>query len=285
LRPFPSHDVDFDLDFSPEQSQETAILILAGYSYGSLILKHLPPLPSILQPFSSPTDGSAASEILLRAHKLSDESNLEFINLARHHERQKRYQHEHKRSITMGGQESNSRLRKSSSSTRLRRSLDGFRAREKLWSVNSKRKEDVRLSEPEGSQAATPQVVNSQVINPQAASSQVTTSMPEVRYLLISPLTPPISTLAAPGLISRFWNRSQDSGDFIAKHISLAIYGDQDIFASSRKVHQWAESLRSKPGSRFSYVEIAGAGHFWVEHDVEKELRTALTQWEVGMWS
>jgi alpha/beta superfamily hydrolase len=105
--------------------------------------------------------------------------------------------------------------------------------------------------------------------------------MPNVRYLLISPLTPPTSALAAPALIHRFWSRSKDGcQDVIGKHISLAIYGDQDIFASAKKIRDWSEQLKAESTSRFASVEVTGAGHFWHEGGVEARLRTALKDWE-----
>jgi alpha/beta superfamily hydrolase len=67
----------------------------------------------------------------------------------------------------------------------------------------------------------------------------------------------------------------------IGKLESLAIYGDQDVFASAKKIRDWAEQLKADHGSRFASLEVSGAGHFWVEPGVEKELRSALREWEV----
>ncbi|KFY06972.1 hypothetical protein V492_07563 [Pseudogymnoascus sp. VKM F-4246] len=51
------------------------LLLLAGYSYGSLITTMLPPLPTLLTPFQSPLPGTTASEIRLRAQHLAEEQN------------------------------------------------------------------------------------------------------------------------------------------------------------------------------------------------------------------
>jgi pimeloyl-ACP methyl ester carboxylesterase len=85
--------------------------------------------------------------------------------------------------------------------------------------------------------------------------------------------------MAAPGLAHKPWNRSNDL-ELVGKHVSLAVYGDQDIFTSSKKVRQWAERLSSATGSRFEHVEIEGGGHFWHEDGVVEKLRTALKEWE-----
>ncbi|KAF2254556.1 hypothetical protein BU26DRAFT_514441 [Trematosphaeria pertusa] len=278
LHPLPASDAVFTPDQSPvSQKQSSAdlsrspteqspVLVLAGYSYGSLILKHLPPVPSILQPFANPASGSAADEILLRAHKLADESNLEWINAARDNERQKRSRgHEGKLSVTVGGEETSPEKRRSS--REIRRSLDGRRSLDlsgRLRSLSHRRRKEGLPQTPTESSTAS-----------------LTITVPDVKYLLISPLMPPVSTLAAPVLGYKFWNKSHGvCQEVVAKHVSLAIFGDHDIFTSAKKVRDWAERLKSESGSRFSSVEIAGAGHFWHEHGAEEKLRTALREWE-----
>lgn len=277
IRPFPPLDATFSPDQSPvsprlnkvaeipiRQSEEVPIVVLGGYSYGSTILRHLPPVPSILQPFAAPLTGSSASEILLRAHKLSDQSNLEWINQARDGERRKRNGHENKLSVTMGGEETSPDVRRSS--REIRRSIDGRRSLDigsRIRSLSHRRRKD--STEPK-----TP---------PEVGDSRPEITVPDVRYLLISPLTPPVSTLAAPGLGPKLWSRDKVSHEIIGKHVSLAVYGDHDIFTSARKAHQWAEDLKNEQGSRFSYTEITGAGHFWVERGVEEKLRTTLRDW------
>lgn len=280
IHPFPP----VDANFSPEQSpisprlnravefprhnEQTPIVVLGGYSYGSTILRHLPPVPSILQPFAAPHTGSSACEILLRAHKLSDQSNLEWINQARNSERQRRRGLENKLSVTMGGEETSPDARRSS--REIRRSIDGRRSLDlgnRIRSISHRRRKD----------SAGPKTP------PDSGEARPDISVPDVRYLLISPLTPPISILAAPGLGPKLWSRDKEPHENVGKHISLAIYGDQDIFTSARKVHQWAEKLKSEQGSRFSHTEIAGAGHFWIERGVEEKLRTTLREWSSTM--
>ncbi|KAF2110165.1 Alpha/Beta hydrolase protein [Lophiotrema nucula] len=278
VQPFPTPDTTFTPESSPVKTRapkpgvlaknDPALIILGGYSYGSMILRHLPPVPSILHPFSAPMTGSAASEILLRARKLADQSNLEWINLARDHEHQRRRGHVNKLSVTMGGEETNPDLRRSS--REIRRSIDGGRRsldlKTRMRSVSHRRR---KKSAP-----GTP---------PESNIAHVAITMPHVRYLLISPLTPPVSTLAAPGL-SRFWSRwKEEHHEVVGKHTALAVYGDQDIFSSVKKVREWATKLSSEPGSRFSHAEVAGAGHFWIEHGVEEKLRSAIRDWEAGI--
>ncbi|CAO2657373.1 Nn.00g034990.m01.CDS01 [Neocucurbitaria sp. VM-36] len=256
-------------DISHTRSEGPPIVILGGYSYGSLILKHLPPVPSILQPFSSPITGTAADEILLRAHKLADQSNLEWINLARDQAQEKRWKHGHeaKLSVTMGGEETSPEKRRRS--REIRRSLEGGRSldlKTRIRSLSHRRRGDEGL------------------VTPPEEENSTSTITAEIRYLLISPLTPPISTLAAPSLGPKFWSRPKEGHqEAIGKHAALAIYGDQDIFASAKKTRSWTEQLKAGSGSQFTSVEVEGAGHFWVEMGVEEKLRTTLRDWEAGV--
>ncbi|KAI4651365.1 uncharacterized protein J4E78_008057 [Alternaria triticimaculans] len=281
LRPRITSDLTFVPDQSPilsnqnelaqVQDDASPIVILGGYSYGSLILRHLPPIPTILQPFSTPIAGTAADEIVLRARKLADQSNLEWINLARDETRARRKSragNEPRPQVTMGGEETSTEKRRSSRD--VRRSLEGgsrLEIRTRLRSLSHRRRHENHepIPQPEKKSTKTP-------------------TMPDVRYLLISPLTPPTSTLAAPALIHKFWSRSKDEyQEVIGKHMTLAIYGDQDIFASSKKIRDWSEQLKAEPNSRFTSVEVAGGGHFWHENGVEVRLRSALKEWEAAI--
>jgi hypothetical protein len=282
LRPYPASDARFAPENSPmlqvnhpeqpacRQTTKSPIVILGGYSYGSLILKHLPPISTILYPFSSPILGSARDEILLRAHKLADQSNLTWINLARCQEREKRLRErgrEPKQSVTMGGEETTPEKRRTSRD--IRRSVDrglNVELGNRLRSLSHCRRKD-------GSPVTSLEKTDT-----------VPITAPEVRYLLVSPLTPPISTFVAPALGHKFWSKSRgESDDVIGKHATLAIYGNQDIFTSAKRIRDWSEQLKAATGSLFSSVEVAEAGHFWVECGVEEKLRAALREWEAGI--
>jgi pimeloyl-ACP methyl ester carboxylesterase len=278
LQPSPAPDSIFTPDQSPisptaqngnyaaqqQPTQEAPVVILGGYSYGSIILKHLPPVPSILQPFSDPLPGSAAGEILLRARKLTDQSNLEWLNLARDREREKR--RPGRLSVTMGGEETSPEKRRSSRD--IRRSMDGRRSLDlgnRLRSLSHRRRDEAATKTP-----------------PELNLPHSSITMPEIRYLLISPLTTPISAFAAPALASKMLNRSLSSfPDVIAKHETLVVYGDQDGFSSARRIREWVVRMKSESGMRFQSVEVNGAGHFWHEEGSEEELRAALRVWEI----
>lgn len=275
LRPNPPPDAAFIPDQSPvsptaaatnETDEESPIVVLGGYSYGSTILRHLPPLLYILQPFAAPLTGSAAQEILLCVHKIADQANLEFINTARDHERRSRRGHEHKLSVQMGGEETSPEKRRSS--REVRRSVDGGRGldigtRLRSLSHSHRRSKDASPQPPTLTTEPRPAI-----------------RVPEVRYLLVSPLTPPTSTLAAPALAHGFWNRSGDEDATLKRHETLAVYGDQDMFSSAKKMREWVARMEKENQRGFRGFEVTGAGHFWFEEGVERQLREALQRWE-----
>jgi hypothetical protein len=273
LRPFTTANAISTLEQPSTSSQalNCPAVILGGYSYGSLILRHLPPVPTILQPFASPIIGSSHHEILTRAHKLAEQSNLAWANIARSKEREGRTRkkgHEPKSSVTIGGEETTPEKRRTSRD--IRRSVDRGLSVEignRLRSLSHSHRGYKNDSPPISLETA----------------ERVLITMPEVRYLLISPLTPPISTLAAPALSRKFWNRSRGALEVVGLHITLAIYGGQDIFTSAKRTRDWSDQLKAMPGSRFSSIEVAEAGHFWVESGVEEKLRDALRHWEASI--
>ncbi|KAF2025616.1 hypothetical protein EK21DRAFT_75961 [Setomelanomma holmii] len=280
LRPHPNPDTCFTPEQSPikprdvqaetsksGRNEEIPIVILGGYSYGSLILKNLPPVLTLIQPFSAPVTGSASDEIIMRAHKLADQSNLAWINLARNREREARPKakgHEPNSSFTMGGEETKPEKRRTSRD--IRRSMEGGLGIE----IGSR----LRSLSHRGRKDSSPAVsLERKKIAP--------LTLPEVQYLLVSPLSPPISTLAAPALGHKFWSRGKEPfHNAIGKHATFAIYGGHDIFTSAKRTRGWSEQMRATPGSQFSSLEIAEAGHFWVGNGVEGKLRAALREWQ-----
>ena len=59
----------------PPAQKEPPVLIMGGYSYGSMITMQLPPLVEMLRPFVAPELGTAAAEIRLRAEHLAEHQN------------------------------------------------------------------------------------------------------------------------------------------------------------------------------------------------------------------
>ncbi|KAK0625533.1 Alpha/Beta hydrolase protein [Bombardia bombarda] len=71
LDPFRSETVAF----APIRSSHPPVLLLCGYSYGAMVTSQLPFLDTILSPFNTPSCGSPAAEIRLRAQHLAETQN------------------------------------------------------------------------------------------------------------------------------------------------------------------------------------------------------------------
>lgn len=111
-----------------------------------------------------------------------------------------------------------------------------------------------------------------------------------ISYLLVSPLLPPLS-----GFLTIFSKLSLDAAaelsaqgrdvpcpkpvDQLCHHRTLAIYGNQDGFTSTKKLRKWSAELSGTSQGMFQAREIDRAGHFWRENGVEAEARHALRDW------
>lgn len=122
---------------------ERPLLILAGYSYGSLVTTLLPPLPTLLIPFQSPNHGSTASEIRLRAQHLAESQNALHTARVRHaSETRSRRRLAASRNLTtgmrVGGEETSPDVRRASHEAhRGRRSLGLDRLEHSEWGRRS----------------------------------------------------------------------------------------------------------------------------------------------------
>lgn len=258
---------------SLEAGRQGITIILGGYSYGSLLASHLPTIDVILERFAKIAKGSAEAEIRLRAKTLSTQWN----KLAHNHcvvERGRSLKSNggSPRSLgtVFGGEESEPGSRRTSQDSRrslefIRRSVD--RSRRKFGSRT--RKNGLHLEGEEHLELSK---------MPQ----------PQVHYLLISPLLPPISLFAT--MFSRLSNdkilasngKRQSSAALdepLVNHPTLAIYGNKDFFTSRKKLRRWAEGLAEKPNSLFRFKEICSAGHFWQEEGVDIQMRACIKEW------
>ncbi|OCL04897.1 hypothetical protein AOQ84DRAFT_345562 [Glonium stellatum] len=264
----PSSPFDISTDGRTSPQNECARVILGGYSYGSLIVKHIPPTAKILELFHKVEDGTAAAEILLRASNLSAQRNREWENALaargrQQSNRERRYTNEHSLSVIVGGEETSPEKRRSSRETRRSSERDhSFEFPRGFGSMSLRRKK----------REHSLCVIESQI--PLDSGPSQSTA-----YLLVSPLLPPLSTFAAPSMVQRFWSKSKDHHENIVLQPTLAVFGDHDFFTSVKKLRPWAEKLNKELGSGFTYEEIGGAGHFWHEHGVEPKLRDALRKW------
>jgi alpha/beta superfamily hydrolase len=252
---------ELDHESPPEspRPEEPILVVLGGYSYGSLIASHLPNPCEILKTFSTCEEGTAAAEIKSRAASLAGQRNEEIrvLGAARIHHRKSSHKHRH--TLLVGGEETTPEKRRRSTETRrstdIRMSLDIPRTLSQF-----------RRKSYESKQPSTP---------PKPVHLEHSLPKIEPAYLLVSPLLTPISTFTA-------WSLKQDTEEQcvrFSKNPSLAVFGDDDFFTSAKTLRRWSQFIGSRPASRFRCVEIKGAGHFWHDRDTQIQLKKAVKDW------
>lgn len=101
----------------------------------------------------------------------------------------------------------------------------------------------------------------------------------QVAYLLVSPLQGWVNTLAT--MWSSKAAREKDSVPENEMKFTidqtLAIFGDDDVFVSAKKLRIWVERLstarKGKERCQFRHKEVPGAGHFWHDHQAVQVLQ------------
>jgi hypothetical protein len=232
-------------------------IIFGGYSFGSQIMTHLPDPLDILKRFSAEEEGTAASEVIIRAKSLAGQRNEQVRVLGA--ERASRGH------VVVGGEETAPEKRRKSSefkhSLDIKRSLDIPR---KLSQYRRRSQETRRHT----------------------TNAVADTELPTVRpaYLLISPLLPPISFFTAlPFGAGALRSESEESHEKLSKYDTLAVFGNDDTFTSVKKLRKWANNLGSRPHSKFVSKEVEGAGHFWHDVDAQQQLKTAVKNWSISL--
>ena len=258
------------------------VLILGGYSYGSLITAHLPARDVVCEIFESPGADSAENEIKLRAEDLSREAKAYFdmyslgISLSPTKIRVKNREEPKppSRGAIMGGYDSDTANRRVSRESS-RRSLDGERVKQSIDNVRRK----ISHHRVTSSQKAEAPVERSH-----RAMDRV---LVQVAYILISPLLPPIAgfttmfsklCFTGKGNAKKATSSPPEEFDELTTHPSICIYGSKDAFTSDRKLQRWTDQLGSKEGSRFVAVRTT-SGHFWQDVEEIVRLQHALIDW------
>ncbi|KAH7327216.1 prolyl oligopeptidase-like protein [Rhexocercosporidium sp. MPI-PUGE-AT-0058] len=288
-------------------------LLLAGYSYGALITSLLPPMiSSIISPFQTPAPGSAYAEIRLRAESLAAQQTLE-INCQISALLQT-YTHRRGRSLNadeilyskgrrpsgvrMGGGEDLRRASHDSFRSRgsfsidapelVRKSVDRVRSIGKHKRMSPKRHNThdsitSSINSPPGSRhsLATSLADEKAGIDDELQLQAIPGAVDglQMGYLLVSPLQGLVNSLATLWT-SKCWREKDSISEHEMKFTvdpTLAIFGDDDVFVSVRRLRAWSEKLRDtgREGGegRFRHIEVSGAGHFWHDRQAIRTLQ------------
>ncbi|KAH9219181.1 hypothetical protein DL95DRAFT_359333 [Leptodontidium sp. 2 PMI_412] len=288
-------------------------LLLAGYSYGALITSLLPPIiSSIISPFQTPALGSAYAEIRLRAESLAAQQTLEINSqisalLQTYTRRRGRslnadeilYAKGRKPSgVRMGGGEDLRRASHDSFRSRgsfsidapelVRKSVDRVRSIGKHKRMSPKRHNthdsiSSSLNSRPGSRhsLATSLADEKAVIDDEPVLKPLPGAVDglQMGYLLVSPLQGIVNSLATLWT-SKCWREKDSISEHEMKFTvdpTLAIFGDDDVFVSARRLRAWSEKLRDtrREGGtgHFRHIEVSGAGHFWHDRQAIKTLQ------------
>lgn len=266
---------------STTNPESKPVLLLGGYSYGSMIAAHLPSIQVVSECLLNASYGSSEKEIESRAQELGV-AFLGYCEVQQLRGRGSRKVSETATSgggaVTMGGYGSADAARRISRDRshrkvevdRVRHSVE--RVRRKLGSHHN---ESPNRDHRSGSGGA--------------ATSQITAMiMPKVHYLLVSPLLGSVASLATMFSRLKFEQRSihpvrdlpsTAPEEVLSKNPSLIIYGTADHFTSSAKIKAWCTKIEAEPGSLLVSQEVEGAGHFWHNAAYEEKLTAIVRAW------
>lgn len=276
------------------------VLLLAGYSYGATITTKLPPLDDILSHFASPVIHTAAADIRLRAQHLAEQQNrLSTTPLSPRKSL----------GVRVGGDEDvaptsprRPRSRSYAREEKIRKGVKDILSRSRIIHHRHRRKHPDHGEEVEHVEQCM----------------EKTESFTAFRsaYLFVSPPLGILTNLVTMSFSSPFasWpprgahthktrnahahvqedhhdsSESEEQREVVlgddqkfVTNPTLAIYGDQDVFLALKKMREWAAHLSATRDSSFRYVEVSGAGHFWVEERVIFHLRDAIGNFSLGI--
>lgn len=318
-----------DADTTGQASLE---LLLAGYSFASLVLCRLPAVFTILSRFKSAENGTAATEIFLRARTLATQHRKTIATRLQRGRRpsstspSKPAHWRNPSHVILGGEESDlasSRRRHSRGDSRgsceaireLPRTIKSRMHRPRSGQFHLRTSSDREQEQQHNTISSEPQ---KQLHQQQLQQQRQPIS---IRYLLISPVLIPLSTTLVPpgipfisatatatateggggggGTSLETEEKSTAAGVFSLQYPTLIAFGSSDTFTSSKKLCQWAERLAKDSAAvaaatattnttataphpvdaKVEWTQIDGAGHFWREGGVMRELQGNIREW------
>jgi len=303
-----------------ERSDGNPRLLLAGYSYGALITSSLPAiLSSIIAPFQNPLPASAHAEIRLRAECLAAQQNesmhqnVSSLLESLHHRRGRSlgaddllHSPKIRGGVRMGGDEDSRRASHDSYRSRssftietpelVRKSVDRVRSITRANRFSPRRQDShgsiasYKSKKGESDHSLDKKTKDEEVEAPTAKAIKEIPSIThglQISYLLVSPLQGWVNTLAT------MWSTKSAGKDNIPENEmklvidpTLALYGDNDVFVSVKRLRSWAGKLMGagKGGNgQFRHREVANAGHFWHDHDALKILQEEVRDFVRGL--
>ncbi|KAI1261448.1 Alpha/Beta hydrolase protein [Xylariaceae sp. FL1019] len=255
-----------DLDSASSDStaeRRTPTLLFAGYSYGAMIVTRLPPTGLVFSRFETPVIHTAAADIRLRAQHLAEQQS-ELRALSPKSPRSSL-------GMRVGGQDGHDRHeREVHGEEKIKREVKDLLQRSKIVLRKKGPSKEKGVEETEHC------LERLEGLEFRAA------------YLLVSPPVGIVSNLATMsfgkpgqgvmgGMFGDFGRDGVEERDekFVSSD-TLCVYGSHDGFISHRKMRNWSKRLAGGEATRWRAVEVAGAGHFWVEAGAMGHLRDSV---------
>lgn len=269
-------------------------LLLAGYSYGAMVTIQLPPLESFLSDFASPATHTALADIRLRAQHLAEQQVI--MSTATPSSPRKSM------GLRVGGDEDTAptkarekpRLPSPDREEGIRKGVKEILSRHRLIHRKHNHHHDYGNDHSHNSVGRSDRVEHSEtflegvdnLIRFRCAFLLVSPPLGIITNLATMSFSNPLASWskrkrgASPSSVrnnkGKLEGEEAEAETKLIKNPTLVIFGDQDGFLTMKKMHDWTIQLGSPEGSQFSYVEVSGAGHFWVEEGVAHELRSSV---------
>lgn len=263
-------------DIVEQMTHGCPLLVLGGYSYGSMVAAHLPGIDTMLKALQHAELGSATHEIKQRANELA-QTFLDYCEAQRDVRLSSNKAHNEPslQGTTFGGYESPAAAQKIARDAQRGMSLDVDRVRHSIDKIRHKIRNDSTTSRGN---------------DPKQQFDRTTSVVPSLAYLLISPLLGPILGFASGFSSLRFDPRDKKLSAMVGSHTtdtrqalssvpSLVVFGSADHFTSSRKARNWCQAIKAKPGSKLQFHEVAEAGHFWHDEKIGAMMRKLAVDW------
>lgn len=260
--------------FAPQTRRRHSIhILLAGYSFGGLIMARLPHAGKMIGRFADASNDSFEAKIREHAQQLAegDQKLIDAKTSANGYKvhsgtlQSPRRHQEGDARIAVGSADTNPSGRPNSG--------ESLRSEEIVRSIISHVPHVRRHSS--GRPGSKPEVRRP------ATSSSNNQSGPEVRaaYLMISPVLFPLTTyLVPPGFLFGKSHYQDEALGLLSLTCPIrVVYGDSDSFTSAKRLDQWVERLKHN-NHKITSQRVAGAGHFWSGKSNDA-LQTGIQAW------
>ncbi|KAL8933806.1 MAG: hypothetical protein Q9216_006207 [Gyalolechia sp. 2 TL-2023] len=242
-----------------------AHLLLAGYSFGAVLTRHLPNVPAVLGRFAKVLKTSTEAEIRMRATRLAAVTTIDLLL--------RKYNGAEARRTLKGKAPDRGDNRAAAPEQTI---TDWVEERKEFLILLQS--PFVRVEKRD----SWPDEVLSVGPDDEDFVTRVDIPTPKSHYLLVSLLLEPLSLLCTG--LRKLVDADEDRLDYkFLYNTTLVVHGGKDPFTSVKKIGYWGVEIKEHSDGRFKSVKVAKAGHFWRDKEEYLDLRWCIYQW-VRSW-